>query len=124
MKKKKQYNNFSIAHTISDKTNQKKWRKQREQRGFDDTEIWNLHYTMYQFMIPRLERFRDIAMSFPSSETSESYNEKLNFIINSFKARYELYEKYGISIKEEKEICDNADRAAYLLGVLWFDLWS
>ena len=104
--------------------NQKIWRKQRKKRGFDDTEVWNLHFTMYQFMIPRLERFRDIAMSFPISETSESYNEKLNFIIDSFKARYELYEKYGISIKEEKEIRENADRAAYLLGVLWFDLWS
>ena len=122
--KKKQLNNYSIAHTMKDNPNQKIWRKQRKKRGFDDTEIWNLHYTMYQFMIPRLERFRDIAMSFPSSETSESYNEKLNFIIDSFKARYELYEKYGISIKEEKEICENADRAACLLGALWFDLWS
>lgn len=122
--KKKQLNNYSIAYTMKNNPNQKIWRKQRKKRGFDDTEIWNLHYTMYQFMIPRLERFRDIAMSFPVSETSESYNEKLNFIIDSFKARYELYEKHGVSIKEEKEIRENADRAAYLLGVLWFDLWS
>ena len=122
--KKKQLNNYSISHTMKNNPNQKIWRKQRKKRGFDDTEVWNLHFTMYQFMIPRLERFRDIAMSFPISETSESYNEKLNFIIDSFKARYELYEKHDISIREEKEIRENADRAAYLLGVLWFDLWS
>lgn len=122
--KKKQLNNFSIAHTIKDNPRQKVWRKQRKKRGFDDTEVWNLHYTMYQFMIPRLERFRDITISFPSTETVESYNEKLNFIIDSFKARYELYEKCDISIKEEKEIRENADKAAFLLGMLWFDLWS
>jgi hypothetical protein len=122
--KKKQLNNFSIAHTIKDNPRQKVWRKQRKKRGFDDTEVWNLHYTMYQFMIPRLERFRDITISFPSTETVESYNEKLNFIIDSFKARYELYEKCDVSIKEEKEIRENADKAAFLLGMLWFDLWS
>jgi hypothetical protein len=122
--KKKQLNNFSIAHTIKDNPRQKVWRKQRKKRGFDDTEVWNLHYTMYQFMIPRLERFRDITISFPSAETVESYNEKLNFIIDSFKARYELYEKCDVSIKEEKEIRENADKAAFLLGMLWFDLWS
>jgi hypothetical protein len=122
--KKKQLNNYSIAHTIKDNPNQKVWRKQRKKRGFDDTEVWNLHYTMYQFMIPRLERFRDITISFPSTETVESYNEKLNFIIDSFKARYELYEKCDVSIKEEKEIRENADKAAFLLGMLWFDLWS
>jgi hypothetical protein len=122
--KKKQLNNFSIAHAIKDNPRQKVWRKQRKKRGFDDTEVWNLHYTMYQFMIPRLERFRDITISFPSAETVESYNEKLNFIIDSFKARYELYEKCDVSIKEEKEIRENADKAAFLLGMLWFDLWS
>lgn len=122
--KKKQLNNFSIAHTIKDNPRQKVWRKQRKKRGFDDREVWNLHYTMYQFMIPRLERFRDITISFPSAETVESYNEKLNFIIDSFKARYELYEKCDVSIKEEKEIRENADKAAFLLGMLWFDLWS
>ena len=122
--KKKQLNNFSIAHTIKDNPRQKAWRKQRKKRGFDDTEVWNLHYTMYQFMIPRLERFRDITISIPSTETVESYNEKLNFIIDSFKARYELYEKCDVSIKEEKEIRENADKAAFLLGMLWFDLWS
>jgi len=122
--KKKQLNNYSIADTIKDNPNQKVWRKQRKKRGFDDTEVWNLHYTMYQFMIPRLERFRDITISLPSAETVESYNEKLNFIIDSFKARYELYEKCDISVKEEKEIRENADKAAFLLGMLWFDLWS
>jgi hypothetical protein len=75
-------------------------------------------------MIPRLEVFKDICMSFPSAETSESYNEKLNFIISSFKSRYDLYEKNNISTREEKEICDNAEKAAKLLGELWFDLWS
>ena len=44
MKKKKQLNNYSIAHKLKDNPAQKKWRKQREKRGFDDTEIWNIQF--------------------------------------------------------------------------------
>jgi hypothetical protein len=75
-------------------------------------------------MIPRLEAFKNISMSYPSYETSESYNEKLNFIINSFKLRYALYEKSSVSFEDEKIINENAKKAAVLLGELWFDLWS
>jgi hypothetical protein len=124
MKKKKQINNFSIAHKLKNDKNQKLWRKQRKKRGFDDTELWNLHDTFYEFMIPRLEAFKNITMSYPSYETSESYEEKLNFIINSFKLRYALYEKPSVSFEDEKIINENAKKAAVLLGELWFDLWS
>ena len=62
--------------------------------------------------------------TYQSVEKLKLETKKLNFIINSFKSRYDLYEKSGITIKEEKEICDNAEKAAKLLGELWFDLWS
>lgn len=125
MKKRKNINNFSIAHKLpKDSKKQKIWKKQREKRGFDDTELWNLDLTLFQFIIPRLEVFKDITMSFPSYETSESYNEKLTFIINSFKAKYESFESTSINSEDEIQIHQNAKKAAIMLGELWFDLWS
>lgn len=38
---------------------QKEYAKQREERGFDDTELWNLDYTLAAFILPRLKTFRD-----------------------------------------------------------------
>lgn len=44
--------NFSIAD-INDET-WEEYRKQRIERGFDDTEFWNLDSTILQFALPRL----------------------------------------------------------------------
>lgn len=50
--------NYSLSKTISKKDKrQKLWRKQRDERGFDDTELWNLDVTMAKFILPRLKEF-------------------------------------------------------------------
>lgn len=36
------------------------WSKQREERGFDDRELWNLDATILKFIIPRLKAFREM----------------------------------------------------------------
>lgn len=40
--------------------NMKKWEKQRYKRGFDDTELWGLDYTIASFILPRLIAFREM----------------------------------------------------------------
>ena len=35
------------------------YRKQRDERGFDETELWSLNTTIGQFILPRLTAFRD-----------------------------------------------------------------
>jgi len=35
------------------------WDKQRQERGFDDTELWSLDITFARFMLPRLQAFRN-----------------------------------------------------------------
>lgn len=32
---------------------------QRRKRGFDDSELWSLDYTILEFILPRLRRFRE-----------------------------------------------------------------
>jgi hypothetical protein len=37
----------------------KLYKKQRQQRGFDDSELWSLNDTIASFIIPRLKEFRE-----------------------------------------------------------------
>ena len=115
---------FSVADEIYEKDLVKKeqYRQQRFEHGFDDTETWHMDRTMALFMIPRLKRFLEVNNGIPNGETEESYDEKLNFILNSFKEYY-FNEDQEVSLEIEKERLSNAKKAAVLLGELWFDLW-
>ena len=117
-------NNFSIADEVYKDVPERldHFKKQREGNGFDDTETWHLDKTIALFLMPRLERFIQVNNGFPCGETEESYNEKLNFILNSFKEYY-YNENEEVSLEIEKERLSNAKKAAALLGEIWFDLW-
>ena len=83
-------NNFSIAEEVYKDVPERldHFKKQREENGFDDTETWHLDKTLALFLIPRLERFIQVNNGYPGGETEESFNEKLNFILKSFKEYY------------------------------------
>ena len=117
-------NNFSIAQEVYPNEPEKleKYKKQRGERGFDDTETWHLDKTLALFLIPRLERFIQLNNGFPSGETEESFNEKLNFILKSFQEYYNG-ENEEVSLELEKERVSNLKKAAAILGEIWFDLW-
>ena len=117
-------NNFSIAEEVYPDEPEKleRYKKQRDERGFDDTETWHLDKSLTLFLIPRLKRFIELNNGFPSGQTEESFNEKLNFILKSFEEYY-YNENEEVSLELEKERLSNAKKAATLLGEIWFDLW-
>ena len=117
-------NNFSIAEEVYPDEPEKleRYKKQRDDRGFDDTETWHLDKSLTLFLIPRLKRFIELNNGFPSGQTEESFNEKLNFILKSFEEYY-YNENEEVSLELEKERLSNAKKAATLLGEIWFDLW-
>jgi hypothetical protein len=117
-------NNFSIAEEVYPDEPEKleRYKKQRDERGFDDTETWHLDKSLTFFLIPRLKRFIELNNGFPSGQTEESFNEKLNFILKSFEEYY-YNENDEVSLELEKERLSNAKKAATLLGEIWFDLW-
>lgn len=41
------------------------WKAQRDERGFDDTELWNLDSTVVDFVLPRLKAYREQTEVFP-----------------------------------------------------------
>jgi uncharacterized protein YqcC (DUF446 family) len=116
---------FSIAEEVypNDHKTLEKYKKQREEQGFDDTETWHLDTTLALFLIPRLKRFIEVNNGFPNGETYESYTEKLKFIVKSFEEYYSnMYDKEA-SLEIEKERLENAKQAVELLSKLWFCLW-
>ena len=117
-------NNFSIAEEVYKDVPERldHFKKQREENGFDDTETWHLDKTLALFLIPRLERFIQVNNGYPGGETEESFNEKLNFILKSFKEYYNG-ENDEVSLELEKERLFNANKAVAILGEIWFDLW-
>ncbi len=117
-------NNFSIAEEVYSDEPEKleKYKKQRDERGFDDTETWHLDKTVALFLIPRLKRYIEVNNGFPNGETEQSFNEKLNFIVKSFEEYYQD-ENIEVSLELEKERLANAQKAISILSDLWFDLW-
>ena len=56
--------NICFSLTSKDDKREVKLRKQRLKRGFDDSETWSLRDTIANFVIPRLERYEEIAKDF------------------------------------------------------------
>jgi len=119
-------NNFSIAEEVYKDEPEKleRYKKQRDENGFDDTETWHLDRTMALFIIPRLKRFMEVNNGIANGETEESYYEKLRFIIQAFE-NYYATDKYfnSVDIEERKKLTDDVRLAVDYLSKLWFELW-
>lgn len=118
--------NFSVAEEIygKDPTSLEKYKQQRFENGFDDTETWHIDRTLALFIIPRLKRFIEVNNGIPNGETVESYNEKLNFIISAFENYYATDRYYQSTDSAEREqLTDDVKKAVGLLSNLWFELW-
>ena len=115
---------FSVAEEVykNDSDKLERYKKQREQQGFDDTETWHLDRTFALFMIPRIKRFIQVNNGFPNGETYESYIEKLKFVVKSFEEYYSD-DNIETSLEIEKERLENAKQALDILLKLWFCLW-
>lgn len=64
--------NFSVLSNC-DEESKKLYKIQRETRGFDDTETWNLDLTILKFILPRLQRFRELNKNCPEEMTEEEW---------------------------------------------------
>lgn len=51
--------NVCFSLTDKDDDREKKFAKQRKERGFDNSELWNLDFTIAKFIVPRLKVFID-----------------------------------------------------------------
>lgn len=75
--------NFTIIDENDDRWEE--YKKQRLERGFDSSELWNLDSTIIKFALPRLKAFReDGTLSYPDfdeARTPEGWHEVLDKMI-------------------------------------------
>ena len=80
--------NFSLASSLrSDDDRLEMFKKQRIERGFDDTELRNLDSTIIKFILPRLKEFKECTCGYPGSVNSEEeWNDILQSMIDYMQA--------------------------------------
>lgn len=78
---------YGVADTLSaDDSRHIRFKKQRQVRGFDDTEIWDLSLAIAKFALKRLKLLKKID-SRPVYLSSDDWQSVLNSILYSFEAK-------------------------------------
>lgn len=116
----KNINTFSHAKCLKNNDPRKeKYRQQRKERGFDDSELWLLDYTIISFTLPRLKVFKEYTQSYP--------------VYKDDKIVIETYEQWQAAIEKmivamEKYLVNSWDEEAVegidLFLKLFRELWS
>lgn len=91
--------------------------KQRDERGWDDSETWSLFVNIAEFVVPRLHRFKELNFGFPSNITSEEWDNKLDAMIRAFELI--ALDEVCYTKEQDKEIEQGLD----LFREWYFDLW-
>ena len=115
--------NFSCVDETDDPKLLEKYKNQRLERGFDDTETWNLDVTLAKFIVPRLKRFKELNNGYPAHFKAK---EEWDVILNEMIEGFELYEDKW-KCNSDQNITNLEEykrkRAVKLLGEYFYDLW-
>lgn len=95
------------------------WKQQRKERGFDDTELWNLDTSIAKFLVPRLKEFQKQSMGYPINLTPDKWNKIMDIMIKGFEfyASEERYDEWS------EENTKNVNDAFRYLKKYFVDLW-
>ena len=96
----------NICFSLTDKTDDREpdYVKQRQLRGFDDSETWSLTDTICHFILPRLQRFKEINASTPAQLTEQEWNAILDKMIVAFQLTCKDNGSRNWSEEESKQI--------------------
>ena len=105
----------NINFSIGDETDkrEKRWKKERCEDGFDETELWNFNSTIAEFIYPRLKAFITINQDCPVAPdiTFDEWNKILNKMLFSF--HYYMDNDGGLKfMKKNVKNIDNKDQIA------------
>lgn len=90
----------NVCFSLTDKDDKREelYSKQRIERGFDDSETWSLRDSIALFIIPRLERYEEIASKF--LEREPELIEDIDYFLKAMKL---ISRDGGICIFNEEE---------------------
>jgi hypothetical protein len=114
---------FSLTNDLNkDDKRQETFKQQRLERGFDDTETWNLDYTIASFILPRLKRFKQVANCYPGNMTLEEWEDILDKMIDAFEFKVKEDDE-SWTLEEEKAVSDRVQEGLDLFAKYYFCLW-
>lgn len=90
---------------------------QRLERGFDESELWNLDGTIAKFIYPRLKEFYEVCPNHPINMEQEVWLDILKQMVDGF----ELMASDVDKSEEEFKIINNALK---LFSKYFLDLWN
>ena len=94
--------------------------KQRQLRGFDDSETWSLTDTICRFIIPRLKRFKEVNDAIPYPLSMEEWNSILSKMLLAFELMAREDGTRMWNDKESKEIEEGLDLFREWFLALWW----
>ena len=112
----------NICFSLTDKTDNREpdYAKQRQLRGFDDSETWSLTDTICHFILPRLQRFKEINASTPAQLTEQEWNAILDKMIVAFQLTCKDNGSRIWSEEESKQIKEGLDLfREWFMGLWW-----
>lgn len=112
--------NYGLAHELPPSDDrQEAWSRQREERGFDNTELWALDTAISKFIAPRLIAFRDMKAGYPGCFTAqEEWITILDKMIRAFQLCSE--DRVVFSKVEEAEMEEGLDLFRRYFHCLWY----
>lgn len=101
MQGKDVYGIENVCFSVADECNER-YKRQRMERGFDDTETWNLWITVSKFILPRLRRYKQVDHFWPSVVSSrKEWSEIIDKMIETFEILSDDTEEYAGNAVEE-----------------------
>lgn len=110
--------NICFSLTKLDDKREKKFRKQRIERGFDDSETWSLRDTIANFILPRLKVYRKTIDGFIVDQND--FYKKIDMSIRAFEL---VAREEGATIwtkEEEQEYADGIEAFKEIFMGLWW----
>lgn len=95
--------NFTLIERTDDRWGE--FYEQRMQRGFDDSETWSLYSTFTSFILPRLKRFKELEVGYPSSMSKAKWEKILSDMIMAF----EYLDDEDLGIDDERSFSECID---------------
>lgn len=109
---------FSLTDENDDR--EEKFKQQRIERGFDDSETWSLRDTIANFISPRLTVFRDKTVATPSNLEEKEWHEILTKMIRAFDLVRREEGTFILTDDEQKEYEEGIELYNEYFMALWW----
>jgi len=110
--------NICFSLTDADDKREMEFKKQRLERGFDDSETWSLRDTIANFVIPRLERYEEISKDFLNRD--DELVSEIKCFLTAMKLVARDRGTLILTKKEEKQMWEGLENFPKIFMSLWW----